>query len=89
MIRKDKKLSNIFEKDIFYILNYKKLNVIEHFSKESNCENGTCELLLVEYKNEYYLFGANANTHYVGFKIDKDKFINAKDKYYYYDKFFI
>lgn len=89
MIKLNMKLSNIYDKDVFYFTNLKNLCVVEKFIKESNCEHGTCELLLIKYNNEHYLFGAEANSNFVGFKVDKEEFLNSKNKYYYFDRYFI
>lgn len=89
MIKLNMELSNAYDKDIFYFTSLEKLYIVENFTKESNCEHGTCELLLVEYNNEHYLFGAGANSNFVGFKVDKKEFLNSKNKYYYFDRYFI
>lgn len=89
MIKLNTKLSNIYDKDIFCFTNFKKLYIVKEFTKESNCENGTCELLLIKYNNEHYLFGTGANSNFIGFKVNKEEFLNSKNKYYYFDKYFI
>ena len=89
MIKLNKKLSYSFGKDIYYISNFKKLNVIENFVKDAEYGYETTELLLVEQDSVYYLFGASANSNYAGFIVDKEEFLNSKNKYYYFDRYFL
>lgn len=89
MIKKDKRLSYELGKDVFYISNLDKLNIIDNFVKSESFDYDTSELLLVEHNGESYLFGSSANSNWLGVKIDVDKFYNSKNKFYFYDRYFI
>ena len=90
MIKLNKKLSYSLGEDIYYISNYKKLNIIEYFCKDAEDCNGyeTNELILAEQDGKFYLFGAGSNTNYLGFIVDKEEFLKSKNKYRYYDRKF-
>ena len=89
MVRLSRKLTYDLGKNVFYIDNHKDLNIIEHFVKDAECEHETTELLLVEQHDIHYLFGATTNSNYVGFMVNKEDFLNSKNKYSYFDRYFL